>query len=143
MSNGRLDVYFHSGEAEQATPEQTETGASDNGAVTPVKNQKSVARSTITSLAIDYGKRSIQYGISIVGDLTGDYRVQSKVSSVVEMGSTLMLMSQFPVGTVAAAFNVATKIASTTIQNNNANKEAALLRDRMGNERINNSEVDS
>lgn len=143
MANGRVDVYFYAGNAEQATSEQTETGANESEAITPKANQKSAARSAITSMAIDYGKRTIQYGVSVFGDLTGDYRMQTQVSGAVEMGSTLLMMAQFPVGTVAAAFKIATGIASTTIQTNNANKETALLRERMGNERINNSEVNS
>lgn len=136
-NGGRIDVYFHEGDGgdpgepnvQPKEPEQRESKAS-------------AARSAIVAGIIDYGKKAINYGVGIIGDLTGDYQSQRQIQAGISMIGTAVMMAQFPVGTIAGAVQLTTQAISSVIATNNANKDVALLRERTGNEAINNSEVD-
>lgn len=141
MANGRIDVYFHSDGGEGAIDEESNSTSEDgNEFITPNKSNKSVSKSAIGSLAIQYGKKAMQYGVSVIGDLTGNYQAQRTIEGAIEAAGTLIMMTQFPVGTIAGLVSTASNVANELIRSNNANKDNALLAKRIGNEAINNSE---
>ena len=142
MANGRIDVYFHNSSGDEG-PSEEENGSSAEGQTTaPKKNKKDTARSTIATMAISSVKRAVNSGLSIYGDLTGDYRNQRSMQEMVSTIGTLVMMANFPKGTIAGAFSLATQTANTIIQNNKMDREAEMYRRRTGNETINNSEAD-
>lgn len=142
MANGRIDVYFHNSSGDEG-PSEEENGSSAEGQTTaPKKNKKDAARSAIESMAIGYAKKSLNYGVSIMGDLTGDYQTQKGLQNFISATSTLVMMANFPAGTIAGAFSIATQTFTTLIQTHKANKETELYAKRTGNETINNSEAD-
>lgn len=139
MANGRIDVYFHAGDGEKESSE--ETGKGQDGENTSTKSgTKSTARSAIATMALNYAKKSASYGLSIYGDLTGDYVAQNKMSNAVNLVTTGIMMANFPVGTIAGAFSIATQTASFIISTERQRRQTNLIRERTGNETINNSE---
>lgn len=140
MANGgRIDVYFHNaegnGRSEEEIGQEVEIAAKK-------KSSNDIARSAVVTMAIGYGKKAASYVTGIFGDLTGDYIKQNQVENLINNAATGMMMAQFPVGTIAGAFSLATQTISYYINVDKQNRQTALLKERSGNETINNSEVE-
>ena len=141
MADGNIHVYFHSAESDSSQDEENISGnENDNKSVSKPKSNKSTARSAIATTAIDYANKSMNYGISVFGDLTGDYQTQRGMQSFVNGVSTLSMMANFPFGTIAGAFKMGTDIISSIINTRNANRQSEMIRKRTGNEVLNDSE---
>jgi hypothetical protein len=137
---GRIDVYLHGGDAVSS---QIENGVSSDGQLTtPTQNSKDAARSAQMSLIVDYSKKIAMQGISQIGDITGNYIMQSQITGVMNAAALGMTMLQFPYGTIAGVYQLASQTVSTFIQTTKQNRDIDLFRERTGNNNRNNSEVD-
>lgn len=141
MANGRIDVYFHSS-GEEGNGEEEKTEGQDGEQTSKKKSDKEKARDMLGAMALSNLKKGINYGVSMIGDLTGNYMLQNQLQDTISIGGELISMANFPVGTVAGVFSVTTQTISQVVNTNKANRQASILRARTGNETINNSEAD-
>lgn len=108
--------------------------------VTPDQTQKKLAKeasneasgSVSKVVAIQVGKRALQYGIQNYGNLTGDYVTQANISAGLQVAGLVAMASQGPVGIAAAAVSLGTQALSYGIDMNKRNREAQFLRERTG-----------
>jgi hypothetical protein len=136
VGESRIDVYFH-GNGEETDIESVATTSQKKS-----PNTKKTARSMISAMAIDYGKKTLSYGVSVWGDLTGNYQAENGMNGAIQMIGLGVQLANFPVGTIAGVFQMTTNLASNVIQTQRANRKSEMLLKRSGNETINNSEVD-
>lgn len=139
--DGTINVYFH-GSADGEASEENVGENQDGKNTTPKKNGKDISRDAMITMGIGYAKKSLSYGVSVYGNLTGDYQSQRQMQSAIEGVGLLVMMTQFPLGTIAGAFSLATQTASSVIELVKSNRETAIIRERIGNEAVNNSESD-
>ena len=108
--------------------------------VTPDQTQKKLAKeasneasgSVSKVVAIQVGKRALQYGIQNYGNLTGDYVGQANISAGLQVAGLVAMALQGPVGIAAAAVSLGTQALSYGIDMNKRNREAQFLRERVG-----------
>lgn len=139
--DGTINVYFH-GSADGEASEENVGENQDGKNTTPKKNGKDLSRDAMITMGIGYAKKSLSYGVSVYGNLTGDYQSQRQMQSAIEGVGLLVMMTKFPIGTIAGAFSLATQTASSVIELVKSNRETAIIRERIGNEAVNNSESD-
>jgi len=107
---------------------------------TPGQTQKKLAKeasneasgSVSKVVAIQVGKRALQYGIQNYGNLTGDYVGQANISAGLQVAGLVAMALQGPVGIAAAAVSLGTQALSYGIDMNKRNREAQFLRERTG-----------
>jgi len=107
---------------------------------TPAQTQKKLANeasneasgSVSKVVAIQVGKRALQYGIQNYGNLTGDYVGQANISAGLQVAGLVAMALQGPVGIAAAAVSLGTQALSYGIDMNKRNREAQFLRERTG-----------
>lgn len=136
MGESRIDVYFH------ANGEETDIESVATTSQKKSPNTKKTARSMVSAMAIDYAKKTLSYGVSVWGDLTGNYQAENGMNGAIQMIGLGVQLANFPVGTIAGVFQMTTNLASNVIQTQRANRKSEMLLKRSGNETINNSEVD-
>lgn len=141
MANGRIDVYFHAA-GEEGTGEEENNPGQESERTAKRKSNSETARAMLASMAKDNIKKGINYGISLIGDLTGNYLAQNQLQDAMSVAGTAISMANFPVGTIAGVFSITTQSISQIINDNKANRQASILQKRTGNEVINNSEVE-
>lgn len=139
--SGEINVYFH-GSADGEASEENVGESQDGKNTTPSNNSKDISRSALVTMGIGYAKKSLQYGISVYGNLTGDYHNQRQMEMGIEAVSTLHMMTKFPIGTIGGAFNIATQTANAIITMQKNNIISDIMKQRIGSETINNSESD-
>lgn len=108
--------------------------------VTPDQTQKKLAKeasneasgSVSKVVAIQVGKRALQYGIQNYGNLTGDYVGQANISAGLQVAGLVAMALQGPVGIAAAAVSLGTQALSYGIDMSKRNREAQFLRERTG-----------
>lgn len=106
----------------------------------PAQTQKKLAKeasneasgSVSKVVAIQVGKRALQYGIQNYGNLTGDYVGQANISAGLQVAGLVAMALQGPVGIAAAAVSLGTQALSYGIDMNKRNREAQFLRERTG-----------
>ena len=144
MATGQIVVTFrNSNEFINPTESSAEDIMNENnndifniGKSTSNNSSKS---STIKTLAIQAGKTLFNYGLSVYGDLTGNYVLENKINDAINISSTAAMLATFPVGTIAAVTQITTSTISSFINQNKSNLETNLLRSRTGNSTLNNS----
>lgn len=83
-------------------------------------------------IAAQMGKKALQFATSNYGNLTGDYVMQEKISSVIELGGLVAMASQGPVGIAAAVGSVAIQGINYAIDIKKKNQQSAFIRERVG-----------
>ena len=138
---GELHVYFHStagttantiediNTKESSQKQQVKKATSTNES----QNQNSVDASLIKNLVIDNAMKIAMNGLSIYGDLTGNYRSQAQLQDAIGMVGTAVQLMNWPVGTIATAVNFANKGINYLVDRNNQRQQAELLIQRSGN----------
>lgn len=114
----------------KATPDQTQKKLAKEAS-----NEASGSVSKV--VAIQVGKRALQYGIQNYGNLTGDYVTQANISAGLQVAGLVAMALQGPVGIAAAAVSLGTQALSYGIDMNKRNREAQFLRERVGMASIN------
>ena len=114
----------------KATPDQTQKKLAKEAS-----NEASGSVSKV--VAIQVGKRALQYGIQNYGNLTGDYVGQANISAGLQVAGLVAMALQGPVGIAAAAVSLGTQALSYSIDMNKRNREAQFLRERVGMTSIN------
>lgn len=109
----------------KATPDQTQKKLAKEAS-----NEASGSVSKV--VAIQVGKRALQYGIQNYGNLTGDYVGQANISAGLQVAGLVAMALQGPVGIAAAAVSLGTQALSYGIDMNKRNREAQFLRERVG-----------
>jgi len=123
----------------------TDKSPSPQSKATPEQTQKKIAKeagneasgSVSKVVAIQVGKRALQYGIQNYGNLTGDYVGQANISAGLQVAGLVAMALQGPVGIAAAAVSLGTQALSYGIDMNKRNREAQFLRERVGMTSIN------
>lgn len=139
--NGELHVYFHStagsntNQIENVNTKQASQKQKVKDATTTnqAKNKDAVDESTINNLIIDSGKKIAMNGISLYGDLTGNYMQQSQIQNYINLGATAIQLMNWPVGTISTAVNLTISGISSLIERGNQKAQIDLLIQRSGN----------
>ena len=144
MANGQIIVTFqNSNDIVNPSQSSAEDVMNENGndiynfgkSTTNNSNKSSLVK----TLAIQTGKSLFNYGLSVFGDLTGNYVLENKINDAINIASTAAMLATFPVGTIAAVTQITTSTISSFINQNKSNLETNLLRSRTGNSTLNNS----
>ena len=138
---GEIHVYFHStasanaNQIENVNTKQSSQKQKIKDATTTNqgKNKDAVDESTINNLIIDSGKKIALNGLSLSGDLTGNYLQQSKMQNYINLGATALQLMNWPVGTISTAVNLTISGISSLVERNNQKMQIELLIQRSGN----------
>lgn len=98
-------------------------------------NNGSVTSSIGKTIAINMGKQALNYGVSKMGDLTGNYRAQTIISETLNIVSLGLMAISGPIGIAAAISSVALSSADYAIGQTKENRRVAILKARTGGAR--------
>lgn len=132
MANGRIDVYFHEGGTDVSSP-------TDNVGDKKKQTKQELEKQAIMHQVVNYAKKSVIESVNTFSNFTGSYKAQRMINGVTEMASTALMLSQFPVGTIAAVTDIISKGVGGVLNIIQSNREAELLLKRSGNEATNES----
>lgn len=136
MANGRIDVYFHNGSGEDISKNSSANPTIPKEA----KDEKAKALATLRTIAINVGEQMLNYGISIYGNVTGDYIANQNMQDMISVGSTIAMMTQFPMGTMAGAIRLTTGAITNAINVRHTNQQIDMIKQRTGNSALDNSQ---
>lgn len=135
----RIDVYFHASGGEDEVQADSPKDEKSSVGVAKSKNKDSISESALKSVAIQSGKTIVNSGIEAFSQITGNYIQARQVQNAVSLGATALMMTQFPVGTVAGALSIVTSGINSAIQTRLNNIDTDLLQQRSGNINYDNS----
>ena len=129
MANGRIDVYFHEG------------GKSSNKNAGDKKSEdkNELEHQAIMHQVVNYAKQTVIESVNTFSNFTGSYKAQRLVSGAANVAAVGVMLSQFPVGTIAAGISLVSQGVGQILDTIQADRQSALLLKRSGNEATNES----
>lgn len=136
MSNN--EYYIH---VQAELVETGDTSAPSNKSATPDQTTKKLTKeagdkagsgSVSKVIAIQMGKKALNYGIQNYANLTGDYIGQANIGSIIEIASLAAMAAAGPVGIASAVASVTVKSVSYGIDMAKKRREVEFLRERTG-----------
>lgn len=105
--------------------------------ITNVSQRNTVQRSTNITSALfpiikNYVTKSLNEGINVYGELTGDMVGVNKAQTFLNIASNIALASSGVVGLVAVAYNTSKSIIEKNIHDKKANEKAMFLSQGLG-----------
>ena len=114
--------YYASGGGEQPNMQPAQVNRARGGVVNAV----------VAGVAT----RALQFGVSNYGNLTGDYHVQAKIESIIEIGGLAAMAATGPIGATTAIMALTLKEVNRQIDIAKQNQATDLLRQRTGMQEI-------